>query len=168
MRRFTRRRTSRPRRWPGISNGFICTMGPMKAGAAISARPKMANRFLQEWTRRIHHWSSMFAGTSYYHLPQKLGRVFVPGELKGYFNDLTGKTDWKGKIDQNGFPVNTLTNGDPVYFPILLCQKALGHWDRWLLDADQEHRKQFLKIAEWLTSRQDSRGGWETWGTIGQ
>ena len=113
----------------------------------------MANRFLQEWTRRIRHWSSMFAGTSYYHLPQKLGRAFVPGELKGYFNDLTGKTDWKGKIDQNGFPFNTLTNGDPVYFPILLCQKALGHWDRWLLQSDKDHRKQFLKIAEWLTAR---------------
>lgn len=110
----------------------------------------------------------MFAGTSYYHQPQEIGRVFVPGELKGYFNDLTGKTKWKGKIDQNGYPFNTLTNGEAVHLPVVLCQKALGHWDLWLLRAGQEERQEFVKIAEWLAARQDAMGGWDTWGPLGQ
>src|SRR5579859_4630163 len=124
--------------------------------------------FLQEWRRRLHHWSTMFAGTSYYHQAQGIGRAFVPHELKGYFNDLTGKTSWKGKVDPNGLPYNTLTNGNRVYFPIMLCQKALGHWDRSLLESAESERAEFLKIALWLIDNQDDSGGWDTWGILGQ
>src|SRR5690349_20897108 len=127
----------------------------------------MLNSVLQQWHHRLHHWSTMFAGTSYYHQPQKLGQAFVPGELKGYFNDLTGKTNWKGKCDKNGFPFNTLTNGVAVYFPVVLCQKALGHWDLWLMRADERDRQHFLNIVEWLVTKQDTMGGWDTWSPLG-
>ena len=33
----------------------------------------------------------MLTGTSYWHVDQRLGRAFRPGELAGYFNDLTKK-----------------------------------------------------------------------------
>jgi heparosan-N-sulfate-glucuronate 5-epimerase len=128
----------------------------------------MLRTSLHQWTSRLHHWYTMFSGTSYYHQPQLMGRVFVPGELKGYFNDLTGKTNWKGKIDENGIPINTLTSGKTAYLPVLLCQKALGHWDLWLTRADQEDRRQFLKIAAWLTGSQDAVGGWDTFGALGK
>lgn len=110
----------------------------------------------------------MFAGTSYYHRPQEMGRMFVARQLNGYFNDLTGKTDWKGKIDHDGLPLSTLSNGKSIHFPILLCQKALGHWDMWLIHERADDRQQFLNIANWLEQTQDSMGGWDTWGPMGQ
>jgi heparosan-N-sulfate-glucuronate 5-epimerase len=128
----------------------------------------MQSSFLRQWTHRLHHWYTMFAGTSYYHQPQGLGRVFVPCELKGYFNDLTGKTEWRGKSDSEGLPFNTLTTGAIVYFPVVLCQKALGHWDTWLMRAGEDDRRQFLKIAEWLVAKQEESGGWDTWSPLGQ
>lgn len=108
----------------------------------------------------------MFAGTSYYHLPQNKGRAFVPGKLKGYFNDLTGKADWKGKVDERGLPFNTLTNGQIVYFPVVLCQKALGHWDRFVMNSQPEDRQRFLDLAGWVAENQDLEGGWNTWALL--
>ncbi len=110
----------------------------------------------------------MFAGTSYYHQPQTVGRRFAPGKLLGYFNDLTGKTNWNGKTDANGLPLSTLSNRRLIHFPILLCQKALGHWDLWLMQPAEEHRQSFLAIAAWLLETQDVNGGWDTWGPLGQ
>ncbi len=110
----------------------------------------------------------MFAGNSYYHQQQALGRAFVPGELKGYFNDMTGKTQWIGQCDSEGLPVSRLSNGTTIHFPILLCQKALGHWDLWLLERRDRDREEFLKIACWLRDTQDSAGGWDTWTALGQ
>lgn len=40
----------------------------------------------------------------YYHQPQGVGKAFYPGEIKGYFNDLKGKTSWKGEVDSEGIP----------------------------------------------------------------
>jgi heparosan-N-sulfate-glucuronate 5-epimerase len=128
----------------------------------------MLGSFWKQWRHRLGHWYGMFAGTSYYHLPQGLGRAFVPNELKGYFNDLTGKTNWMGKLDEHGLPYNTLSTGAVVYFPTVLCQKALGHWDLWQMHAAQEDRKGFLNVAEWLAAKQDSNGGWDTWGLLGK
>jgi heparosan-N-sulfate-glucuronate 5-epimerase len=123
---------------------------------------------LEHWNHRFIHWYRMFAGTSYYHRQQNLGRVFVPGELNGYFNDLTGKADWMGQTDQDGLPVSSLSTGKSVHFPILLCQKALGHWDNWLIHERPEDSRQFLNIADWLQRTQDSAGGWDTWGSMGK
>lgn len=110
----------------------------------------------------------MFTGTSYYHQSLGMGRVFVPCKLEGYFSDMTGKTDWKGRSNNDGIPYNMLSNGKSVYFPIMLCQKALGHWDKWLMYNHTEDRDGFLKIADWLKNNQDTAGGWDTWGLLGQ
>jgi heparosan-N-sulfate-glucuronate 5-epimerase len=110
----------------------------------------------------------MFRGKSYYHQPQRTGRMFQAGAVRGYFNDLTGKTNWGGRSDSDGLPLSKLSNGMQVYFPILLCQKALGHWDLWLMHAHSEDREDFLRIARWLALNQDSVGGWDTWGPLGQ
>lgn len=120
------------------------------------------------WKQRAAYWYGMFAGTSYYHQPQAIGRAFEPGLLRGYFNDLTGKTNWQGESDAEGLPLSKLSNGNTVHFPILVCQKALGHWDLWLLTREEAHRHAFLTIAEWLIAAQDSAGGWNTWQPLGQ
>ena len=120
------------------------------------------------WKHRFKYWYKMFSGTSYYHQPLGMGRRFVPGQLDGYFSDMTGKADWQGGIDNDGISYIVLSNGKTVYFPVMLCQKALGHWDRWLIHGHSEDRDGFLKIAGWLKNNQDAMGGWDTWGVMGR
>jgi len=118
------------------------------------------------WSKQMWRWYKMLTGKSYYHVPQNLGQVFEPGKLKGYFNDLTGKTLWTGEVDADGVPVNTLSNGRKIQFPILITQKALGHWDQWLVKKDDSDKLQFLTLCNWLLAHQDESGGWDTWQVI--
>ena len=120
-------------------------------------------RFL---SRQVRFWWQMLSGRSYYHGAQTLGKAFEAGRLEGYFNDLTGKTAWAGETDQNGVPVNTLSNGRKLQFPILITQKALGHWDRWLMEKNETDRSQFLSLCDWLMEHQDENGGWDTWQVL--
>lgn len=97
----------------------------------------------------------------YYHQTQEVGKVFFPKELKGYFNDLTGKTNWKGGVDSDGIPVNILMDGRKVYFMTTIIQKALGHYDMWLLTKNKKDYEEFIKLSYWIVGKQDNEGGWE-------
>jgi len=114
-------------------------------------------------SRQMRYWLKMLAGESYHHKPQNLGKVFEPNKLSGYFNDLTGKILWTGEVDADGVPVNTLSNGRKLQFPISITQKALGHWDWWLIKKDNKDRRHFLTLCQWLLEHQDGSGGWDTW-----
>ena len=107
------------------------------------------------------HWVRMLLGKSYYHAPQGIGLAFDTERLHGYFNDLTGKTQWKGSLDADGIPVNKLADGTSCYFTTTIVQKALGHYDRYILADDMHERDEFLNICEWLVDHQDTRGGWD-------
>lgn len=111
----------------------------------------------------------MLLGNSYWHAQQPLGTQFAPGQLRGYYNDLTAKTHWAGPEDQDGLPLNQYVSGNYLYFPTTLFQKALGHWDKWLGSnkIDDREREAFLKIAEWAVGNQDERGGWAVWPILG-
>jgi hypothetical protein len=109
----------------------------------------------------------VLAGQSYYHQPQCLGKAFRPEELAGYFNDLTAKARWAGHTDEGGIPVNILADGRRVYLATTVVQKALGHWDKWLLTRNDGDRKEFLKLCGWLLARQDDNGGWPVWPELG-
>jgi hypothetical protein len=124
-------------------------------------------RQLTRWPRLLVRWAKVLAGKSYYHQPQHLGKAFVPNELAGYFNDLTAKTRWPGHTDGEGVPINALDDGRRVYFVTTIVQKALGHWDKWLLTQDDTDRKIFLKLCRWLLLRQDGHGGWPFWSELG-
>jgi hypothetical protein len=117
----------------------------------------------------VRRYSKMFFGNSYWHLDQGPGKHFVPGELLGYYNDLSGKVWWNGPVDEAGVPLNWASDGQPVHFPITILQKALAHWDTWLgIGGDApEHRAAFLQLARWALNSQDESGGWETWTTLG-
>jgi hypothetical protein len=108
-----------------------------------------------------------YLGLSYYNKPQPLGKVFRPREIAGFFNDLTAKTHWRGESDNEGIPVNVLADGRRIYFPICIVQKALGHWDKWLLTHNNADKEEFLKLCRWLLARQDERGGWFVWKQTG-
>jgi len=121
----------------------------------------------KRWVYLGLRWIQMLLGRSYYHLPQGLGRVFEPGRLRGYFNDLTGKALWPGPTDDKGIPVNLTEDGRRVYFATTIAQKALGHWDRWVMTQSPEERAQFLTLCDWLLENQDGLGGWPLWPQLG-
>lgn len=117
----------------------------------------------------IRHWTKMLFGKSYWHVNQGVGHHFVPGQLLGYYNDLTAKTKWIGQTDGESLPLNEDSNGNLIYFPTTLFQKALGHWDRWIesKETDINERTNFLKLAEWSLRNQDDNGGWSIWPSLG-
>ena len=123
---------------------------------------------IKYWMHQFRYWFLMFAGKSYFHQSQGFGRVFVPGQLKGYFNDLSAKTDWHGHVDEDGIAYTVLADGRSCYFPIFLTQKALGHWDSWLMFQKESDKIEFLRVADWLVGKQDSNGGWDTWTFLGK
>jgi len=126
----------------------------------------MSKKIVQ-WVRLGVKWFNMLRGKSYYHLPQGVGKKFHPGELLGYFNDLTLKCQWRGNTDDEGVPVNMLQDGRKVYFVTTVVQKALGHWDKWLLSDSEKERNEFFKLCQWLLDRQDEKGGWPVWDALG-
>lgn len=115
----------------------------------------------------IPHWWKMITGRSYWHTRQGVGTQYRTGELAGYFNDLTGKTNWQGKTDAGGLPVIQTQTGALVYHPTMLAQKALGHWDRWLSEHYAGDRDKFMQIASWLLKNQDNKGGYAIWPQLG-
>jgi len=121
------------------------------------------------YARLIRHWGGMLLGHSYWHAEQGLGSQFAPGQLLGYYNDLTAKAHWTGPADDDGLPLNQDAQGKLVYFPTTLLQKALAHWDRWL-ESERTRvsdRAAFLKLADWALRAQDENGAWPIWPVIG-
>jgi len=124
-------------------------------------------RNFTRWLTLVSRGLRIVAGRSYYHQPQRLGKVFKPGELAGYFNDLTSKVKWIGETDEGGIPVNVLADGRRVHFATTIAQKALGHWDLWLLKHKECDKCEFLKLTYWLLHYQDGQGGWPVWAELG-
>jgi hypothetical protein len=118
---------------------------------------------IQNYAAMARSWAKIARGQSYYHLPQGLGVAFVPGQLRGYFNDLRHKADWPGPTDGDGLPLLSDPQGQRHHFPTAIFQKALGHWDRWLLEgepAESAHRAAVLRTADWALRTQAADGGW--------
>jgi len=117
---------------------------------------------------RLNRWIKLLAGKSYYHKHQGLGKKFTPDKIEGYFNDLTNKTLWEGKTDPNGTPMNViLETRRKVYFATTIVQKALGHYDKWLMKNEAREFSEFIKLCDWLVNNQDSQGGWKVWVNMG-
>ena len=121
------------------------------------------------YLRMASRYGRMLAGNSYAHREQGLGKHFVPGRLRGYYNDLFHKTEWRGPVDDRGLPLLRSPGGKLIHHPIVLLQKALGHWDGWLGSEghNPEHLASFLQIVGWMLETQDDNGGWETWLRLG-
>ena len=116
---------------------------------------------MQKIIKLLSFYVRILFGKCYFHLPQGIGKAFKPDKLEGYFSDMTGKINWQGLLDEDGIPVNQLFDGSTCYFPITIAQKALGHYDKYLLENDKEDLKEFIKICDWLVKMQDEKGGWE-------
>lgn len=111
-------------------------------------------------------WAKVLTGLSYFHQSQHIGKAFRPDKLHGYFNDLTKKTNWRGESDQSGIPICILLDGRRIPFVTTIVQKALGHWDRWILNCTVSDKMEFLKLTRWLQAHQDEHGGWPIWSEL--
>lgn len=120
---------------------------------------------LQRYTQRFIKWGRYARGTSYQHVPQEVGRCFAPGRLEGYFNDLTAKAAWSGKVGGGGIPLVDTDTTENFPFPIAIFQWALGHWDLWLLSerTDKRNLSNFQAAVTWALSAQSTDGGWYCW-----
>ncbi len=109
------------------------------------------------------HWFRMFGGRSYWHAAYGLSPLFKPGELQDYYRDYSSKAEWNGTVDHQGLPLVQEPNGKPFHHPILLAQKALGHWSCWLQSSknEEKHREKFLQLARWFVASQEPQGAWK-------
>lgn len=116
----------------------------------------------------IIRFYKMLKGESFWHLPQKLGTLYVTGKLEGYFNDLRHKAAHPGPFDSDCIPMISVCTDKIAYFPIAIMQYALGNWDLFLESKSQNttFKEAFLKCANWACSNQDEKGGWVTWPQI--
>jgi hypothetical protein len=125
---------------------------------------------MRRYVWRLRKWVRYATSNSQHHVPQGPGRVYRPGHLDGYFNDLTGKAQWQGLSDAQGVPIVQTDRGNKFSFPITVFQKGLAHWDLWLLSnrEDMRERDKFLTIAEWGVRNMDANGGWRCWDKLGR
>jgi heparosan-N-sulfate-glucuronate 5-epimerase len=130
---------------------------------------EQSSQRLAVYLRMAERYAKMFVGKSYDHRDQGLGKHFVPGQLSGYYSDLSHKTDHPGPFDHAGLPLVRGQGGRLVYFPIEILQKGLGHWDTWLGSERQSTQDWtlFLQVARWALESQDENGGWENWLSLG-
>jgi heparosan-N-sulfate-glucuronate 5-epimerase len=102
------------------------------------------------------YYERKFHGT-YFHQSQPIGRCFNPGEIGGYYNDLTGKADYTGPANPAGVPLRQVPGQGLVEMPVSATQMALGLYDRWLMRKMEPDREKFLSLARYLMSTGQSR-----------
>jgi len=108
------------------------------------------------------HWGNMVLGSSYWHGAHGLGKSFIPGEIADYYRDYSTKANWIGVKDDQGLPLVQEPGGNLFYHPLIIAQKALGHWSCWLASGKRSENDYtaFLTIAQWLATIQELQGGW--------
>lgn len=115
----------------------------------------------------LKKWIKMLNGKSIFHVQQTEGKCFSLQEVKGYYNDLTGKISEDTILDSNGIPINTTVSGINTYFPITIFQYGLGLYDLYLLKHNNQYLEKFMNIADWALSNQKANGMWECMSNIG-
>lgn len=75
--------------------------------------------------------------------PKKLGR---------YYMDFSSKSKYFGQFDERGIPLYLRGNSKMFYHPIVICQYALGLFERIYKDENYEgdNGKKFIQQANWL------------------
>ena len=109
----------------------------------------------------IRKWYKMLTGTSVLHVDQGVGKSFSANEIKGYYNDLTGKVKMEPElVDGLELPLTVQPHGKTIVFPVAVFQYGLGCYDLYLQEGDKRYLKLFLHYAAWTLEQQDSSGRW--------
>lgn len=115
----------------------------------------------------IKKWTKMIAGKSVLHVNQDMGKSFVPGQIEGYFNNLTEKVTMEPElIDNDNLPVLKTENGKIFEFPVAIFQYGLGAYDLYLQTKDEKYLKKFLQTVKWASEKQLENGSWDNFSYI--
>lgn len=110
---------------------------------------------------KIKKWFKMMTGKSLLHVEQGLGKSFVPGEIKGYYNDLTNKVILDPKtLENKELPKMQNERGEYIVFATTIFQYGLGCYDLMLQTNEDKYVNQFKKCVDWAFENQDEKGGW--------
>lgn len=115
----------------------------------------------------LRRWARMLSGGTAVAVEQGRGRACMPGELRGYWNDLTGKVSPNTLLDEGGVPLSVIAGGKRAHFPIAIFQYALGCNDLYLLEGKEEHLDALSACASWAAGIQRPDGSWDAFGPIG-
>lgn len=115
----------------------------------------------------IKRWIGIVSGNNRVAVIQGGGKLYSKDDIAGYYNDLTGKVNEKTLLDDNGIAVNLIEGNKIVHFPISIFQYALGLWDLYLANNDEEKKRQFLNQCEWIIANQRKDGSWNCFEPIG-
>lgn len=87
-----------------------------------------------------------------------------PNKLGRYYLDFSNKSEYVGQFDERGIPLYRHGNSAMFYHPIVICQYALGLFERIYLDDDAgDYNKKFIQQADWLVENTKHNGtglGW--------
>lgn len=108
----------------------------------------------------LKKWIRILRGKSDLHVNQDEGKLYSKDKIKGYYNNLTEKINWRQGYDEKGIPLVINYDGNKVYFPTTISQYALGSYDLFLMKKKQFFYDQFINSVNWLMKNQDSQGGW--------
>lgn len=140
---------------------FLESFGwPLKQSVLMESKYFVKNHY---YRTLIGYWTNILARRSYWHGATGLGISFRPGELRDYYRDYSPKVHWKGAVDELQLPLVQEPDGKPFHSPVVLTQKALGHWSCWLIgrESPKKHLENFLELARWLVRAQESQGSWD-------
>ena len=115
----------------------------------------------------IKKWYRMVKGTSILHVNQGVGTNFVPGQICGYFNDLTQKVAKEPDLLKNGkLPTfHTEKRGD-IDFPISIFQYGLGAYDLYLKTAENKYLVKFKQCVDWALEHQLCDRAWDAFSFL--
>lgn len=115
----------------------------------------------------VKKWYRMLIGKSDLHVNQSMGQFFVPGEIKGYFNNLKDKVSREGRIEGNNSVIKCETeNGSLVEFPTAIFQYGLGAYDLYLETGKNVCLSLFNNCVGWAIKNQNNNGSWNNFGYI--
>ena len=115
----------------------------------------------------IKKWTKMLTGKSIMHVNQSMGQYFVPGELKGYFNDLTEKVLKDPEtLNAKTVPMSTDEKAGKVCFPVAIFQYGLGAYDLYIGTKEEIYKEQFLRCVGWALEHQEETGAWDNFGFV--
>ena len=95
----------------------------------------------------------------YYHSIKII--TYDPRDPLAFYIDPSSKAHYRGPFDADGIPLY-LHKGKADYLPILICFFAGGHLELYRRYGKEENLSQFMKVVEWLVTRQDQDGLWLT------
>lgn len=109
----------------------------------------------------------MLTGKSIMHVNQDLGKYFSPGELKGYFNDLTEKVLRDPEtLKAKTIPMSSDEKAGKVYFPIAIFQYGIGAYDLYIGTREEIYKDQFMRCVDWAIKNQEEIGAWNNFGFV--